>query len=114
MTIMHVPFLDLAATVACGVLAIGAGAQSAKEVRGPSPLVAIANEASGQADRRSAAVLNRSRSEPGLPIQYRTENSAGGAGVRRGRARGVAAHRAHPRHRRRCRRGTSSMPAARR
>jgi hypothetical protein len=69
---MHVPFLDLAATVACGVLAVGAGVQSARDVRGPSPLIAIANEPPAK------LIVDPPLPEPlalgRVFIQYRTEN----------------------------------------
>ena len=69
---MHLPFLDLATTVACAVLAVGAGLQSAKDVRGPSPLIAIANEPPPK------LIVDPPLPEPlalgRVFIQYRTEN----------------------------------------
>jgi hypothetical protein len=69
---MHLLFLDLATTVACGVLAVGSAVQSAKDVRGPSPLVAIANEPPPKliVDPPLPEPLARGR----VFIQYRTEN----------------------------------------
>ena len=69
---MHTPLEFLAAMVACTLFATSASAQSAKDVRGPSPLVAIENEPPP-----------RLIVDPPLPeqlaqglvfIQYRTEN----------------------------------------
>jgi len=69
---MHATVVCLAALVVCTVFATSASAQSAKAVRGPSPLVAIANEPPPK------LIV-----DPPLPeqlamgmvfIQYRTEN----------------------------------------
>jgi hypothetical protein len=69
---MAIPFLDLAATAACAVLAVGAGVQSARDVRGPSPLIAIANEPPAKliVDPPLPEPLAKGR----VFIQYRTEN----------------------------------------
>jgi hypothetical protein len=64
--------LELAAIAACTLFAAGAFAQSARDVRGPSPLVAIENEAPARliVDPPLAEQLSQ-----GLVfIQYRTEN----------------------------------------
>jgi Family of unknown function (DUF6130) len=64
--------LELAAIAACTLFAGGAFAQSARDVRGPSPLVAIENEAPARliVDPPLAEQLSQ-----GLVfIQYRTEN----------------------------------------
>ena len=72
MIVMPIPFLDLATTVACAVLAVGAGLQSARDVRGPSPLIAIANEPPPK------LIVDPPLPEPlalgRVFIQYRTEN----------------------------------------
>jgi hypothetical protein len=69
---MRKPILCLAAVVACSAPAIAAWAQSARDIRGASPLVAIGNEP------RAGLVVDPPLAEPlshGLVfIQYRTEN----------------------------------------
>jgi Family of unknown function (DUF6130) len=64
--------LELAAIAACTLFAAGAFAQSARDVRGPSPLVAIENEAPPK------LIVDPPLAEPlskGLVfIQYQTEN----------------------------------------
>jgi hypothetical protein len=63
---------DFAALVTCSVLATGAAAQSAREVRGPSALVAIGNEPPPKLFVDPPLVEQLAR---GLVfIQYRTEN----------------------------------------
>ena len=70
---MNVTLKDLVAMTACTVLAAtAADAQSARDIRGPSPLIAIENEPPPKliADPPLAEPLSR-----GLVfIQYRTEN----------------------------------------
>jgi Family of unknown function (DUF6130) len=69
---MHTTLIRLAAVAACILLATSAASQRAKDIRGPSPLLAIGNEA-----------LAKLIVDPPLPeplalgrvfIQYRTEN----------------------------------------
>jgi hypothetical protein len=69
---MHTTFMYLAAITACTVLATLGSAQSAKDIRGPSPLVAIENEAPPKliVDPPLAEPLALGR----VFIQYRTEN----------------------------------------
>lgn len=69
---MHTPLKGLFAMAASTLLATSASAQSAKDVRGPSPLIAIENEAPAK------LIVDPPLPEPlsrGLVfIQYRTEN----------------------------------------
>ncbi len=69
---MHSTFMYLTAISACTVLATLSSAQSAKDIRGPSPLVAIANEAPPRliVDPPLAEPLALGR----VFIQYRAEN----------------------------------------
>jgi hypothetical protein len=70
---MSIPLKELAAMAASSLIVAGAAAQSAKDIRGPSPLVAIENEAPPKliVDPPLAEQLSR-----GLVfIQYRTENA---------------------------------------
>ena len=89
--------LDVVAALAVSTLfAAAAVAQSARDVRGPSPLVAIDKQAPARliVDPPLAEQLAQ-----GLVfIQYTTENLRDRAGVRQGRARRVAAHRSRPHH----------------
>lgn len=69
---MHIRFLGLPVMAACAVLATDASVQSARDIRGRSPLVAIENEPPPKliVDPPLAEPLSR-----GLVfIQYRTEN----------------------------------------
>jgi uncharacterized protein DUF6130 len=69
---MYSSLFGVAAVAVCAVLATGAYAQTAREIRGPSPLVAIENEPPPRliVDPPLAEPLSR-----GLVfIQYRTEN----------------------------------------
>ncbi len=69
---MHTTLWYLAATAACALFATSISAQSARDIRGPSPLVAIDNEAPARliVDPPLAQQLAL-----GLVfIQYRTEN----------------------------------------
>jgi hypothetical protein len=69
---MHITLRYLAAMAASTVFAASAAAQSAKDIRGPSPLIAIENEAPPR------LIVDPPLPEPlsrGLVfIQYRTEN----------------------------------------
>ncbi|MEI9886108.1 MAG: DUF6130 family protein [Rhizomicrobium sp.] len=69
---MYVALATLAALAACSVFAAGAAAQSARDIRGPSPLVAIENEPPPR------LIVDPPLPEPlsrGLVfIQYRAEN----------------------------------------
>jgi hypothetical protein len=69
---MHTTFISMMATAACAVVASKGLAQSAKDVRGPSPLIAIENEAPPKliVDPPLAEPLAQGR----VFIQYRTEN----------------------------------------
>jgi hypothetical protein len=69
---MHTTFISMMATAACAVFASKGLAQSAKDVRGPSPLIAIENEAPPKliVDPPLAEPLAQGR----VFIQYRTEN----------------------------------------
>jgi hypothetical protein len=70
---MSIPLKELAAMAASSLIVAGAAAQSAKDIRGPSPLIAIENEAPPKliVDPPLAEQLSR-----GLVfIQYRTENA---------------------------------------
>src|SRR5476649_2848498 len=69
---MHTTLVYLTAMAACSVLATMASAQSAKDIRGPSPLIAIENEAAPK------LIVDPPLPEPlalgRVFIQYRTEN----------------------------------------
>jgi hypothetical protein len=69
---MHITLTHLAATAACTLFAAFTSAQSARDVRGPSPLVAIENEAPAK------LIVDPPLPEPlalgRVFIQYRTEN----------------------------------------
>lgn len=69
---MHATLVYLTAMAACSVLATMASAQSAKDIRGPSPLIAIENEAPPK------LIVDPPLPEPlalgRVFIQYRTEN----------------------------------------
>jgi len=69
---MHTAFIYFTAFSVCAVLATRAAGQSAREVRGPSPLVAIDNEAPPK------LIVGPPLPEPlalgRVFIQYRTEN----------------------------------------
>ena len=69
---MHNPLKELAIMAACTLFATSASAQSAKDIRGPSPLVAIENEAPAK------LIVDPPLPEPlarGMVfIQYRTEH----------------------------------------
>jgi hypothetical protein len=69
---MHTTLTCLAAMAACTLLAAIASGQSAKDIRGPSPLVAIENEAPAKliVDPPLPEPLAQGR----VFIQYRTEN----------------------------------------
>ena len=69
---MHAPFLYLAAFAVCGIVAAKSSAQSAKDIRGPSPLLAIENEPAPKliVDPPLPEPLSLGR----VFIQYRTEN----------------------------------------
>lgn len=69
---MHTLFLCLTAFALCGILASESSAQSAKDIRGPSPLLAIENEPAPKliVDPPLAEPLSLGR----VFIQYRTEN----------------------------------------
>ena len=69
---MHIAPFNLTVLAAYGVLSTTAAAQSAKEIRGASPLVAIENEPPGRliVDAPLAEPLSRGM----VFIQYRTEN----------------------------------------
>jgi hypothetical protein len=69
---MHTTLKYLAAMAACTLFATSASAQSARDIRGPSPLISIENEAPAR------LIVDPPLPEPlsrGLVfIQYRTEN----------------------------------------
>ena len=69
---MHTTLIRLAAMAACILLATSAASQSAKGIRGPSPLLAIENEAP------ATLIVDPPLPEPlalgRVFIQYRTEN----------------------------------------
>src|SRR5450432_1612017 len=69
---MHTTLVYLTAMAACSVLATMASAQSAKDIRGPSPLLAIENEPAPKliVDPPLPEPLSLGR----VFIQYRTEN----------------------------------------
>jgi hypothetical protein len=71
-TIVHTAFTCLAATFACALFATVASGQSAKDIRGPSPLIAIENEPPAKliVDPPIPEQLALGR----VYIQYRTEN----------------------------------------
>jgi Family of unknown function (DUF6130) len=70
--VMHTTLMYLAAMTTCTALATMASAQSAKDIRGPSPLIAIENEAPPK------LIVDPPLPEPlalgRVFIQYRTEN----------------------------------------
>jgi hypothetical protein len=72
MTFMHITLTHLAATAACTLFAAVASAQSARDIRGPSPLIAIESEAPAKliVDPPLPGPLALGR----VFIQYRTEN----------------------------------------
>jgi hypothetical protein len=69
---MHTLFLCFTAFAVCGLVAGKSSAQSAKDIRGPSPLLAIENEPAPK------LIVDPPLSEPlslgRVFIQYRTEN----------------------------------------
>jgi hypothetical protein len=69
---MHTLFLCVTAFAVCGLVAGKSSAQSAKDIRGPSPLLAIENEPAPK------LIVDPPLSEPlslgRVFIQYRTEN----------------------------------------
>jgi len=69
---MHTFFLCLAAFAVCRIVAAESSAQSAKDIRGPSPLLAIENEPAPKliVDPPLPEPLSLGR----VFIQYRTEN----------------------------------------
>jgi Family of unknown function (DUF6130) len=109
--VMHTTLMYLAAMTACTALATMASAQSAKDIRGPSPLIAIENEAPPK------LIVDPPLPEPlalgRVFIQYRTENMrvyrcSGKVGFRYRRASAMFTLASTTR------RGTLSMPVAKR
>ena len=94
---MHTFFLCFTAFAACGLVTSKGSAQSAKDIRGSSPLLAIENEPAPKliADPpTSGTAVARSRLHP---VQDR--KSSRGAGVRKRCSHGVAPHRTYPHYR---------------
>jgi hypothetical protein len=69
---MHITLKDLSVMVACALFATEVSAQSARDIVGPSPLIAIENEAPAKliVDPPLPEPLSRGQ----VFIQYRTEN----------------------------------------